>query len=61
MIIIKYLTEKQLCEVLCVDRTMLWRLRDEGMPHIVLGSRTIRYLLADVLEWLEGKEVKANE
>jgi predicted DNA-binding transcriptional regulator AlpA len=33
----------------------VWRMRGEGPPHIRLGSRTIRYLEADLQEWLESK------
>ena len=54
---IRLLTEEQLSKELCVDRITLWRWRTEGMPYLVLGSRSVRYRLMDVQEWLKVREV----
>ena len=54
---IRLLTEKQLSEELRIDRSTLWRWRTEGMPWVLLGSRSVRYRLTDVQEWLRDREM----
>lgn len=44
-------TEKELCEILKVDRMFLWSCRQKGLPFIRLGTKIIRYRLADVFAW----------
>lgn len=45
------LTDKELGEVLGFSRVTLWRMRQKGMPCIRVG-RTLRYILDDVIKWL---------
>ena len=51
-----YMTEAQLCEELQVGRVWLYHRRQEGMPYLRLGSRTVRYELQEVLEWLKREK-----
>lgn len=46
------LTTKELVQVLNVSRMTIYRLREEGMPYIQAGYRTLRFDLEKVLEWL---------
>ena len=47
-----FLTEKELCEVIKVDKVFLWKCRKNGMPFIRLGTKLVRYDLSEVLLWL---------
>ena len=53
---VRLLTEAELANELRVERVYLWRRRNEGMPYYRLGTRTIRYSLSDVMEWLEERK-----
>lgn len=55
----EFFTEKELCSLLKVDSVVLWRCRKSGLPFIRLGTKMIRYNLADVLQWFQnnGNEV----
>lgn len=44
-------TEKQLCELLDVDRSFLWSCRQKGLPFVRLGRKIIRYDFDEVIEW----------
>lgn len=46
-----YYTEKQLCEILNVDRSFLWSCRKNGLPFVRLGRKTVRYDLDNVITW----------
>jgi len=49
----EYLTEAQAAKMLQVSRSTLWHLRKhDGLPHIRIGSATIRYRPHDLDEWL---------
>jgi excisionase family DNA binding protein len=47
------LTAEELQQQLNISRSTLYRLRKEGLPHIQVGYRTIRYDLVEVMSWLE--------
>jgi excisionase family DNA binding protein len=51
-----YLTTNELAERLSLSRGTLqnWRVTNNGPPFKKLG-KVVRYKLADVLRWLEGK------
>jgi excisionase family DNA binding protein len=51
------ITTSELCELLKVDRMMLYRLRNRGMPFIRLGTKIVRYDLEVVLQWLSENTV----
>ena len=55
-----YYTEKQLCEVLDVDRSFLWSCRQKGMPFVRLGRKIIRYDLNAVLDWFVENSVESE-
>jgi len=57
---VRLMTEEELARELRVERVYLWRRRNEGMPYYRLGSRTIRYSLSDVLEWLEERKTASR-
>lgn len=46
-----FYTEKQLCELLDVDRSFLWSCRQKGLPFVRLGRKIIRYDFDEVIEW----------
>jgi excisionase family DNA binding protein len=49
------LTDAQLCELLGISRTTVWRLRkNAGLPFGKVG-RSYRYRKADVLAWIAEK------
>ncbi len=48
------ITSRELSETLQVTEMTLWRWREQGMPCRRLGSRTIRYELDKVMNWLEN-------
>lgn len=56
---LRLLSEKELCEVVCLSRVTLWNLRQKGMPCIRVG-RTLRYKLDDVIAWLESQNKKES-
>jgi excisionase family DNA binding protein len=49
------LTAEELQQQLNISRSTLYRLRKEGLPHVQVGYRTIRYELPAVLRWLKDK------
>jgi predicted DNA-binding transcriptional regulator AlpA len=57
---IRLLTEKQLAQEMQLDRITLWRWRTQGMPYLSLGTRTVRYRLLDVQEWLRDREAASR-
>lgn len=46
-----FITEKELCVRLCVDRNFLYQCRQRGMPFVRLGTKIIRYDFDEVLNW----------
>ncbi len=52
------ITEKELCEILKVDRSFLYLCRLNGLPFIRLGKKLIRYELNSVLNWYERNSEK---
>jgi hypothetical protein len=56
------LTEKELCDLLKVERKFIFACRKNGMPYLKLGSRLIRYEMDIVIEWLKenSKEICKN-
>jgi len=57
---VRLLTEAELASELSVERVYLWRKRKQGMPYYRLGSRTIRYSLHDVMQWLEERKTASR-
>lgn len=55
-----YYTEKQLCEILDVDRSFLWSCRQKGMPFVRLGRKIIRYDLDNVITWFSKNSDEAE-
>jgi excisionase family DNA binding protein len=55
------LTAEELQQQLKISRSTLYRLRQEGLPHIQTGYRTIRYDLVEVLNWLEKNGYKYSK
>lgn len=53
----RFLTTGQLMQELGVSRTSLLKWRNAGMPYVSLGTRSVRYNLTDVLEWLSNRKV----
>lgn len=50
-----WITEKELCEWLKIERMTAYRWRKQGLPHI--GSRkSIRYNKEEVEKWLREKQ-----
>jgi excisionase family DNA binding protein len=47
------LTAEELQQQLNISRSTLYRLRKEGLPHVQMGYRTLRYDLVEVLNWLK--------
>lgn len=56
----KLLTTKDLQEVLQVTRQSLYNWREEGMPHIMVGS-LVRYELDEVMKWLKEQNKKEEQ
>jgi excisionase family DNA binding protein len=52
------LTTEELAQMLKVSTRTLIRWRKEGLPHIQVGYRTIRYDLNEVMKWIENREIK---
>ena len=50
-----YLTESELSKKLQMSRTVLYQLRQEGMPYRRI-HRTIRYNPDEIETWLAGRE-----
>ena len=55
------MTEKELCEFLKVDSVFLWKCRKQGLPHLKLGTKIIRYNLDDVLVWFSSEQAKTSD
>jgi len=63
-----FLKEKDVCVLLGISRSTLYRLRMEnGFPHQNVGEKLVRYRLSEIENWLDnyGKstplEEKVNE
>lgn len=52
------ITEKELCEILKVDRSFLYACRLSGLPFKRLGKKIIRYDLSSVLVWFDENSAK---
>ena len=55
-LMVRLLTTAEMMRELSVSRPTLYAWRCAGMPYVPLGVRSVRYNLADVLEWLEGRK-----
>ena len=55
------ITENKLCELLKVDRVLIWRCRKEGLPFYRVGSKLIRYNYDDVLKWFGSQHTRNGE
>jgi excisionase family DNA binding protein len=51
------LTIDELCELLQVGRTTIWRWRKEGLPSISYKN-SVRFVWEDVLSWLKKNNKK---
>ena len=56
----EFLTTPELCELLKVNRTTVWRWREKGMPYLGSG-KTIRYDKNEVLQWLKNQNQETNQ
>jgi len=45
-----------LCKKLCVSRSAVFYWRKAGMPYYSLGVKTYRYVLSEVLDWLDARD-----
>lgn len=54
------LNKQELMEVLKIAYETLRKLDKAGLPRIELNHKTIRYDLAEVVEWLKTKHGKGN-
>ena len=50
----RFMDEKELAAMLSVSRMTIriWRHKRKGPPSVKIGERLIRYLLSDVLDWI---------
>lgn len=54
------LTEREAARVLAVSPRTLWSLRADGqIPHLRIG-RSVRYVPADLLEWIEQRKEQCD-
>jgi excisionase family DNA binding protein len=49
----RLLTETELAQHLAVSPDTVRRLRYQGLPHVRLGKRLVRYPAVQVAEWIE--------
>ena len=49
------MTGQELCNYLKIERVLLWKLRKEGLPHLLV-SQSIRYDLDSVMSWLSQRK-----
>jgi predicted site-specific integrase-resolvase len=50
----EWITEKELCEWLKINRNTAWRWRKNGMPYIG-KAKSIRYNKEEVEQWLKSR------
>ncbi|HAG12056.1 MAG TPA: DNA-binding protein [Desulfotomaculum sp.] len=55
----EYLTQKELCKLLKISPTTVWRWRNEGMPFLKHGN-SVRFDQNKVQQWLERKNGNKN-
>jgi len=48
----QFVTTQEVARMLSVTRSTLYLYRKQGMPHVMLTPRTVRYDLAAVERWL---------
>ena len=54
----KFMTEKELCEILQISTKTVYRYRkDKNLPHIKIGN-SIRYDVDEIKNWLEQNKNK---
>lgn len=49
---------KELAKRLGVHKNRVYKFKEQGMPHIVLGQKLLRVDYDEVLKWLETKTVR---
>lgn len=52
----KLLKVEEVCELLSISRTTLYRLKKEGLPYIKINDGVIRFEEDRVLEWIRQFE-----
>jgi len=59
----RYLTEKQVSELTGFALSTLRnnRFKRQGIPYLKIGKRTVRYLLDDVLAYMESRRIQTEE
>ena len=59
----RYLTEKQVSEMTGFALSTLRnnRFKRQGIPYLKIGKRTVRYLLDDVLAYMESRRIQTEE
>ena len=50
----KFLTVKQVCELLGIERTTLYRWRKQGLPSFKTPTGLVRFEEDKVLEWIKN-------
>ena len=59
----RLMTVKEVSELLSISERKLWQLTHDGeIPHVRIGSRTIRFDEADLAAWLaQQKQGRAGD
>ena len=52
------ITEKELIELLEIDETTMYKLRQKGMPFTRLNRVRRVYLVAEVVEWIKANQIR---
>lgn len=56
----RFLTAKEITGILQIHENTLTRWAQQGMPRLVLGPKTMRYNLDDVIYWIENEKGKGK-
>jgi excisionase family DNA binding protein len=51
----RWLTPTEAGELLGISARTLRRWRDEGMPYVVLGERSVRYRASEITDWARAR------
>ena len=54
----RLLTESEAADLICYSRRALqnWRVRGGGPKYVKVSSRSVRYQLGDVLDWIDERK-----
>lgn len=56
----RFLNAHELCQLLHVSKSTLWRLRQDGLPYLTI-RRQLRFDLAEVRQWLSERDKPEQE